>query len=822
MDHEEKKSLKSLINLEFPPSFFNDEIREGFYIPEMMKRFWAAQLKVLSEITKICETHEIPWVADYGSLIGAVRHGGYIPWDDDFDICMLRQDYENFRKYAKTELPEGYLSLDIREVEESDNQLGRIVNWNKVPSDNEILKNYYDCPYGVGVDIFILDGVSEDPEKEGKRLKMAKEIGDAIALIEEGKKDTPECRKLLANIERENHVILHRKENLKRQLNILTVDVYKKFSYEPCEKVAFMPLWVKNHDHLFPIDFYRNTIWAKFETTQIKISALYEKMLRNVYGDYMKIYRAGGVHDYPVYGAQEETLKESFGGRNPGRYTFLDEVLSTVIESENKSASQNGAMGRIDFIAYCNEVVNLIKTVSNQMKVLYSTEDYASLYQVLEECQPIAISLGNEIEKRVKKCENIIGLLEKYCETVYVCHEKLAEGTLTGEELGEISYLVSDIESVLNDVVEKRKKQILFLPCSPKWWESMEDIYIDRVADLQNECTIAPIPCYQKNLDSEIIGIMEDYAHYPEFMNTGYQDLDNKSVVNVESWENIHFDKMYYDEIIIQFPFDGWNRSLTIPPQFCSEELVKHTDILTYSPCLVPVFPEGGDPKLYQSMKTLVEQPTVLYSDKIFLHSEKEMETYFSIVDELTGYKYTHYWENKFSVISSVSDGDESSLSDGDSSEKTVNNFVMWKGTEYREENLKELGMPNNFVQDPAKKILLYHLGISSLLEHKDCAIDRLKETINTIVDNREWLKCIFSPSANVSELEHIDSKLWTEYKSFIEDMQKNENLYLDEKCDALSFIDITDGYYGDGDEVAHRCRYMGIPVMIRKAEIDD
>ena len=72
-----------------PASFFLPESREGFYVSDMMKRYWAAQLKVLHEIRAICARHDIPWYADYGSLIGAVRHGGYIPWDDDFDICMM-------------------------------------------------------------------------------------------------------------------------------------------------------------------------------------------------------------------------------------------------------------------------------------------------------------------------------------------------------------------------------------------------------------------------------------------------------------------------------------------------------------------------------------------------------------------------------------------------------------------------------------------------------------------------------------------------------------------------------------------------------------
>ncbi len=801
----DKKIKDSLINLDFPFDFFNDEIREGFYIPEMMKRFWAAQLKVLSEIAIICEKHDIPWVADYGSLIGAVRHGGYIPWDDDFDICMLRNDYENFIEYARTELPEGFLSLDIRENEESDNLLGRIVNWSRVPSDNEKLKRYFGCPYGVGIDIFILDGVSENSEKETKRVEMAKEIGQALRLIVEGKKETLECRKILANIERENHVILHRKKDLKWQLNLLVMDLYRLYSSDHTEKVAFMPQWVNYHNNIFPKKIFENAIWSKFETAGIKMPILSEEMLKIIYGDYMKIYRAGGAHDYPVYGGQEETLKEAFGGKNPGRYTFLEEVLNSVIGSGQESDSHKSSGNKIYFPSYCNEIVTLMKTVSAQMQDLYTSEDYSTLYQVLESCQSVAIALGKEIEKRVRNCVEIIGLLEKYCENVYVCHEKLAEGTLTSGELDEIGNLVNDIDVVLSDIILNRKKLVLFLPCSPKWWTAMEDIYLDRIADDHYECTVAPIPCYQKNLDGEIVGVLEDELEYPEYIKSLSNGKAEDTVCHRKSWEEIDFEKSYYDEIVIQFPFDGWNRSMTIPPQFCSDELAKHTDKLTYSPCLVPVFPDGGDPKLYRSLKTLVEQPTVIYSDEIILHSEQEKEAYRSIAGELTDGKYTDYWNNKFFVIEHKNIDDNGLINNEEKTHSAI-----------KEIKCADLKLPTGFSD---KKILLYHIGINSLFQYKEHAISRLEETVSDIIGHEDRLRCIFAPNPNIKELERIDDALWEEYKNFEKSLFGEEKIFVDKSGDALKYIDIIDGYYGDGDEVAHRCRNKGIPVMIRKAD---
>ena len=72
--------------MEFPDSYFEDEVREGFYIPSLMKRAWAAQMEVLEIVGEICEKHHIRYFAEWGTLLGAVRHGGRIPWDDDIDI----------------------------------------------------------------------------------------------------------------------------------------------------------------------------------------------------------------------------------------------------------------------------------------------------------------------------------------------------------------------------------------------------------------------------------------------------------------------------------------------------------------------------------------------------------------------------------------------------------------------------------------------------------------------------------------------------------------------------------------------------------------
>ena len=84
-------------------SYLEDEIRDGFYIPSMTKRTWAMELTVLDLIDSICSKHNITCFADWGTYLGAIRHKGFVPWDDDLDICMLRPDLEKFYEIMEQE-----------------------------------------------------------------------------------------------------------------------------------------------------------------------------------------------------------------------------------------------------------------------------------------------------------------------------------------------------------------------------------------------------------------------------------------------------------------------------------------------------------------------------------------------------------------------------------------------------------------------------------------------------------------------------------------------------------------------------------------------
>lgn len=79
-----------------PRSFLDEEIKNDFLVDKKRKELWTVLLDLLLEFSAVCEKHHLTYYIFYGALLGAIRHRGFIPWDDDIDVAMPREDYEVF------------------------------------------------------------------------------------------------------------------------------------------------------------------------------------------------------------------------------------------------------------------------------------------------------------------------------------------------------------------------------------------------------------------------------------------------------------------------------------------------------------------------------------------------------------------------------------------------------------------------------------------------------------------------------------------------------------------------------------------------------
>ncbi len=121
-----------------------------------------AVLDIYKEFAKICERHGLRHYVAYGTCLGAIRHHGFIPWDDDFDVMMPRTDYEKLKEVLDKELPSHLMFIDWRNAKGYAPVIfGKIQNCNRDEVEAIERKLGWELPQGIYIDIFPLDGMSK-------------------------------------------------------------------------------------------------------------------------------------------------------------------------------------------------------------------------------------------------------------------------------------------------------------------------------------------------------------------------------------------------------------------------------------------------------------------------------------------------------------------------------------------------------------------------------------------------------------------------------------------------------------------------------------
>ena len=301
----------SLGRISFPENFFKDEVRDGFFIEHKMKCAWAAQMEVLMEIDRICRKYGIQYFADSGTLLGAVRHKGFIPWDDDIDIAMLRDDYRKFFGIVRQELPEGWAVFVMDD--EYDELFGRVANSRIYDSGKERLLRFHGCPYVVGVDVFPIDYVPPAKEEEEIWYLISKYLFELLHNIQIFGEDN-----IRENIERDLQVMeemcrvkFERNGNLEKQINKLLNEMVQMYSADGAKELEYIIYdLTKERRYKYKREWYAGSIQVPFENIMIPIPVGYAEVLPVLYGDnYMMPVREDS-HEYPFYKKQDIQLEE--------------------------------------------------------------------------------------------------------------------------------------------------------------------------------------------------------------------------------------------------------------------------------------------------------------------------------------------------------------------------------------------------------------------------------------------------------------------------------------------------------------------------------
>lgn len=259
------------------------------YDNETLKKLQKTELEILKDIKKVCEKHNIGYSIGYGSLIGVVRHKGFIPWDDDIDLWMFRDEYEKFEKVFDEEMGDkNRLMTPLREKGYSGNVIKVMKNGTKFINKHSANQK---CNPGIFIDIFIWDKVSKDEKKFKKQARKVRLLAMLLFLTVS---PYPEINisgivggvskticfiihyllKLWPNKER--HLFNMYQKNCMKA-NDEETDVYAVYQ-EPNVRNTII-----NKNDVVPY------IQAEFEGVMVSIPHGYDKMLSNWYGDYMQL-----------------------------------------------------------------------------------------------------------------------------------------------------------------------------------------------------------------------------------------------------------------------------------------------------------------------------------------------------------------------------------------------------------------------------------------------------------------------------------------------------------------------------------------------------
>lgn len=313
--------------MNFPHSFYEDEIRCDYLIPSMMKRTWAAQIEILADLDKACAENKMEYFAEWGTLLGTVRHEGFIPWDDDMDICMKRKDYNSFTRNVSAFLPDNYSIVNYRSNRDFKQMLSRIVSSDHYRFDAEYMHKYSGLPFAMGLDIFPLDFLSDDEEYEREREERATLVFAVANDIAKYDLKVSAVENDLKEIERKCHTKIDRKGDVLTQLRELLEKIFAEVDEKDAKYITLYPLWMGGHSYRFPVEYYKNSIRMKFENTTIPVPVCYDAVLKHKYGSsYMMPVRSGGAHEYPYYENHVQVLKDHFGFEWPA-YKFNERDL---------------------------------------------------------------------------------------------------------------------------------------------------------------------------------------------------------------------------------------------------------------------------------------------------------------------------------------------------------------------------------------------------------------------------------------------------------------------------------------------------------------
>ena len=651
--------------MEFEREFFYDEVQDGFYVPGIMKQAWAAELELLCIIDEICAKYGITYYIIGGTLLGAVRQGDFIPWDDDIDIIMLRKDFLHFSRIIREELPDG---LAFTSLETSKNRCDFVSGVGTVERGRgvQVGKQFQDFPYHVAIDIFPMDELSENEEDEKFRMKLLEMLMIMISAIKRGKEKTGIFQKEILKIEELLHIHFDKNTFLEAQLYRTMNSIFQEFNGEGGSKVTFFPDYLSKRLFLSKEALGEN-IKLPFCHRRFSAPKDYDAILRALYGEYRKKVKAGGAHGYPFFKKQEKGLQERLKGKWQFLYSFSEEDLERP--------------GVKSFREIVLETADTLIVSEKKIMQEFMEGKWENCLILISHCQEEAIAFGHAIEEKKGEGTEAVSFLEKYCEALYHAYKRIEElSEVEGKLFDEAGHREERAEekngeSVLHALpaglrknlerqlkkpssylkkmrfaLEKEwKRQIVFLPHRAKHFLSLSPL-IDALKESGDyDCKIIPIPYYDRLGDGSLSDMHYEGADFPK-------------EYEISDYRSFNFAVELPDAIVLNSPYDECNQVFTVDPFFYSKEMKKFTRKLVYIPYFVTDEIDAKseeDGKAFVNMDYDVTVPGVFHADLTIVQSKEMKKAYLAKIREFTNKEVRKKMRKKISGAGSCLFGDK-------------------------------------------------------------------------------------------------------------------------------------------------------------------
>ena len=234
---------------------------------------------ILSDFADFCEANGLDYSMCGGTLLGAVRHKDFIPWDDDIDVFMPRPDYMRLHRLLKKKSIKPHYLLKSLECGNADFPFAKIVDLN-----TKLAPKFYTTDKNLWIDIFPIDGLPSDKSKAYRILELANKIknmyGKSVVKIGTGK--TPVRALVKTPMLMAFHAV--GAARFGRLLNRLAL----KYDYDRSEMIGAIA-WSCGKCERMKKKSYEKKVYLTFHGKKLKAIRNYDRYLKKMYGDYMEL-----------------------------------------------------------------------------------------------------------------------------------------------------------------------------------------------------------------------------------------------------------------------------------------------------------------------------------------------------------------------------------------------------------------------------------------------------------------------------------------------------------------------------------------------------